>query len=138
MKPKSVSESDSDVDQKSPALLPKKHKSKDKSSIKAEPLSTDSEEEKVDVSKFNIKREIKREIKSEKSSAKESKGFDEKRKGISSKKDKKKSKDESQKEKSLLGQKLKMRANLFGTSSEDESSSRTTKPPPARVSPAQP
>ena len=130
LKSKSVTESDSELEhQKSLALLSKpKHKSKDKSSVKVEPLSTDSEEEKVDVSKFNIKREIKKEIKSEKSSVKESKGFDGKSKGISSKKDKKKSKDESQKEKSLLGQKLKT-ANLFGTSSEDESTSRTTKPP---------
>ena len=136
VKKKSKSVSDSDSDEESPktaalAVLAKtKTKTKEKSSIKSEPLSTDSEDEKPDISKFNIKKETK----IEKLPNKESKTTDVKSKPKElSKRDKKKSKDDGLKEKSLLGQKFK-RQSLFGTSSEDESTARNSKPPTPNTS----
>ena len=135
MKKISKSVSDSDSDEESPktaalAVLAKtKTKTKEKSSIKSEPLSTDSEDEKPDISKFNIKKETK----IEKLPNKESKTTDIKSKPILSKRDKKKSKDDGSKEKNILGQKFK-RQNLFGTSSEDESTARNSKPPTPNTS----
>merc|ERR1712242_66137 len=103
------------------SLLAKtKTKPKEKS-IKTEPLTSDSEDEKPDMSKFNIKKENKNEQKHP------NKASDVKNKPIVAKRDKKKSKDDGPKEKSLLGQKLN-KLNLFGTSSEDESTTRTNKP----------
>ena len=132
-KPKSsMSDSDSDAEETKTAALAvlAKTKKKDKpASVKTEPLSTDSEDEKPDISKFNIKKEAKKES----FSLKESKTNDVKSKQLHAKRDKKKSKDDGHKEKSLLGQKLN-RANLFGTSSEDECTSRNSKPPTPNTS----
>ena len=125
----SISDTDSDLEESKSnalAILSKnKNKSKDKS-IKAEPLSSDSEDEKPDISKCNNKKEIKSEPKPSGKDCKTS--LDSKSKSTIQKRDKKKNKDDGMKEKSLLGQKLK-RASLFGTSSEDESTARNTKPP---------
>ena len=105
-------------------------KKSSKSIIKTEPLSSESEPDTKPApgsSELNIKKEIKTEIKIEPSLIIKSE-FSKKK---SVKKEKKRDKEYKEKDKSLLGQKM---AKIFGTSSEDESFGRNSKPPTPNTS----
>ena len=100
--------------------------------IKLERLSSESETERKPSlgSDLNIKHEIKSEIKTEPFFNVKSE-HDKTAKKKSFKKEKKRDKDSKEKDKSVLGQKM---AKIFGTSSEDESFGRNSKPPTPNTS----
>ena len=103
-----------------------------KSGVKMEPLTSESEADtKPSTTIFaDIKKEIKTEIKLEPIfNIKTENEKTPKKKAI--KKEKKRDKDHKEKDKSVLGQKM---AKIFGTSSEDESFGRNSKPPTPNTS----
>merc|ERR1712123_337611 len=112
----------------------KKDKDSRQSSVDEKPFKKekdsrqDSRQNSVEEKSFKKDKEFRQSLVDEKSSKKD------KKKHLM-KKEKRRDKElkESFKEKSLLGQKLKM-AKIFGTSSEDESTSRNSKPPTPNTS----